>query len=302
MRIYVMSAGHTPEQEYRWTEDGRHAVSPQLGSFPDLWGAVDHEAASVALARGPGRLALLVTGMPAGQVDFQGREIRNSLLYVCPEGDEARLRCLAALALDGSLGSSLASRIQPLGPLGFTPDMGWLHRYPGAPALDNEIPSEEALASTNSEERQHELAEELRLFRLPPGDRVLVLATRNISPERLAALSVWRGLSNMVRHEAWRPIKKKSATTPARWWAISFLLFVATLLAVAGLFSWSGPPHEVRAFSSLPKTLDGGACGPLPGNLKDVSVKMKSRTSEGFNPNMDVGAKHPHPAARSSAP
>lgn len=261
MRVYVMSAGASPEHDYRWTKDGQSAEPSPLSRYPDLEAVVDQQAPSVAIARSDGRLVLFITGLQTGSTDYQNRPIRNSLFIV--GGDEPLLRDLAATALEGGLAGKVEEHIGLGGPLGFSPDMQWFEELSARSVQDEDAPKSKNQVAATTEELRGDLARQLREYRLPRRDGILVLSTRNVSTETMAREEVWRGLSNLVQHDDWRelksdPPKKKVRSSQNGLSITSVILLVVAVLVMAALVLMLRPCSEDPARQDPGTVVDGG--------------------------------------------
>ena len=237
MKVYLQSAGNSPDFDYAWQQEVPSFLSR-------VSGYIQSESPSVVLCRFEDQLFLLVTALEsATKKDFAGRVIRHSVAWICDDNDENEmlLRAIAVEALQGVLSSKVDKLVDLDRKTGFT------FREDDFQRLGNSILQEGAIEKSplddseitrkiakNSQKLKEDLAYKLQRFNLPSNYELLVVVTGIKSEDSLAQANIWRSLSSLVQSENWEPVpnKKKEGVLPKKLiQAISLLL----LLLIIGL-------------------------------------------------------------------
>lgn len=204
MNIYIQSRGIAPEDDYCWLkiEDGNQVVAiPEILNRLSLVSLIDSQTFSLVLARDKQEFILYITGLEATppEVDFMGRKIRNSLLWIA--SDEATIRALTVAALEGKLANPLEETIHrnTNSDNSFNIDTDLLKKLPDLVKLEyyNNIYMPSQLGN-NSETLRQQLALEIQTNCLPNQRQILIVISTIKSATDLERLKVWRGLSNRI--------------------------------------------------------------------------------------------------------
>ncbi len=237
MKVYLQSAGNSPDFDYAWQQEVPSFLSR-------ISGYIQSESPSVVLCRFDGQLFLLVTALEsATKKDFAGRVIRHSVAWVCDDNNENEmlLRAIAVEALQGLLSSKVDKLVDLDRKTGFT------FREDDFQRLGNSIFQEGAIENSplddseitrkiakNSQKLKDDLAFKLQRFSLPSNYELHVVVTGIKSEDSLAQANIWRSLSSLVQSENWEPVSKtkKEGVLPKKLiLAISLIL----LLLIIGL-------------------------------------------------------------------
>jgi hypothetical protein len=199
--IYVQSRGVS--KDYCWLQEiqGEITDPPNLNSVIQI---VDSEGFSLLLYRVNGQLSLLVTGLQTkNRTDNRTRRIRNSVLWVGKDSDEATLRKLAIQALSGDL----AAKVDPAvvsenNAQGFTVNFDRLKpENLGLASVENN-PADSAKIG-NLSALKNDLIGDLKKYALPKHDGMLVVVCSTVSKSSLEREQVWRGLSDQISDDDW---------------------------------------------------------------------------------------------------
>ncbi|MCF4966935.1 hypothetical protein [Nostoc sp. CMAA1605] len=212
MEIYVYSAGVSQQDDYCWqkiTENYQEKISePALVSkFKEL---LETESPSLLLARDYNQLILLITGMKASQRrDYRGRTIRNSVAWIFPksEENEQKLQELAALSLRGELDNKIDDAITQDAEYGFKVSFQEIGDIISNLNKRDRINTAESsyMLAYNSQANRDKLATLLETKSLPPQEKnvdVLIVVTGIKAEDALIKNLVWRGLSNLIKHQS----------------------------------------------------------------------------------------------------
>jgi hypothetical protein len=205
MTIYIQSRGIAPEDDYCWLkiEDANQVVAiPQILNQLGLVSLIDSQMFSLVLARHQQYFILLVTGLEAtpGEVDFMGRKIRNSLVWMSSQ--EATIRVLTVAALQGKLANPLEDAIsREVNPTqSFTVNTQKLRNLIDLVSVESCHNSYSACQlANNCESLRQQLALEIQANYLPTNHDWLIVITTIKSAQDLEKLKVWRGLSNRIQ-------------------------------------------------------------------------------------------------------
>ncbi|MFB2923679.1 hypothetical protein [Aerosakkonema funiforme] len=208
MQIYVQSCGASPNHDYIWLRDDNQQIKPPLLHCVD--GLRQKNYPSIVIAKYGEELILLIFGLTTRRgVDFQGREIFNSVVWIGKTADEAFLRMLAACALRKDRGF-LDVIDRAVIPCDERP--GFKVAWQQIKALNNRVkvgdrlPDKTRKIGKNSQKLRYELAEELSLSRLPDRQGAIVVVTGIVEGETLKKAGVWRSLSRLVDVENWHKV------------------------------------------------------------------------------------------------
>lgn len=212
MKVYLQSAGNSPDFDYAWQQEVPRFLSR-------VSGYIQSESPSVVLCRFDDQLFLLVTALEsATKKDFAGRVIRHSVAWICEDNDdnEMLLRAIAIEALQGVLSSKVDKLVDLDRKTGFTfleddfQRLGNSILQEGAignsPLAESEITRKIA---KNSLKLKEDLADKLQRFNLPSNYELLVVVTGIKSEDSLAQANIWRSLSSLVKSDKWEPVPNK---------------------------------------------------------------------------------------------
>lgn len=203
MELYVQSRGVS--KDYCWLQETKGEITdpPNLNSVIQI---VDSEGFSLLVYRVNGQLSLLVTGLKTkNRTDNRTRRIRNSVLWVGKDSDEATLRKLAIQALNGDL----AAKVDPAvvsenNAQGFTVNFDLLKPEKlDLQDVKNNPPDDKEHKVGNLSACKNELIGELDKYALPKRDGMLVVVCSTVSKSSLEREQVWRGLSDAISGDDW---------------------------------------------------------------------------------------------------
>jgi hypothetical protein len=219
MEYYIRSAGASPSQDYSWTKITRNEQKKQDPPLPpDIYKLIESEKFSAVLWRTEDDLLLLITGLQSSRTDYQGRTIRNSILWV--GDDEQRLRAIAIFALSeqNKLQSEIDKIVKSSGnnEEGFIVTLSDIERVSeksnqikGSLAAD-----EDKLIGHNSEKLRTDIVKTLQTKSLPKQLGGLVVVTELVPKQDLENAGVWRSLSTLVESENWEKVEPKPKSLP----------------------------------------------------------------------------------------
>lgn len=196
--IYVKSCGIS--KDYCWLQETKGEIvdPPNLKSVIQM---VDSDDFSLVIYRVNGQLSLLVTGLKTkNRTDNRTRRIRNTVLWVGKDSDEATLRKLAIQALNGEL----AAKVDPAvvsenNAQGFTVNFDLLKPEKlDLQDVKNNPPDDKEHKVGNLSECKEELIDDLKKYALPKRDGMLVVVCSTVSKSSLEREQVWRGLSDAI--------------------------------------------------------------------------------------------------------
>ena len=220
MKIYVQTAGFSPEHDYCWlsvNKDSQNQVDEPI-LIKEFRQLIQNEVPSVVIARNSGELLLLITGLKAGErTDFRGRKIRNSIAWVCENSDEKFLRKIAIRTLrsflgEDSLQDDVDKAVKDDNKDGIEVSFETVDRLKWEDNVTDDTPKEERRIAPNSEEEVKKLIKGLEEYKLPDGDGPLVVYTGIKAESALDEAVIWWGLSSLVEKGEWKkPLKKNSS-------------------------------------------------------------------------------------------
>ncbi|MDY7007840.1 MAG: putative Ig domain-containing protein [Cyanobacteriota bacterium] len=215
--IYVQSRGISQDYDYQWKEisfdnNTQDIVDypPLVKSFKDL---LDSKAPSLLLARSENQLLLLITDIPSQRKDYRERTIRNSVAWIGADKDEDEqiLRALAIRGLQSILEQDTSFQEEINNAVKSDTNKGFIVN---GEAIQAEIlakdkyqgltPEQDQYIAKADKERVNELIDELKKYKLPQHNGVLVVVTKNKAELALKKAKVWRGLSALVESNDWQ--------------------------------------------------------------------------------------------------
>ncbi|NET16831.1 MAG: hypothetical protein F6K08_30480 [Okeania sp. SIO1H6] len=259
MEIYIESRGFYQDDDYRWlkvTEESKTRIDKQNlpAILQEANKLIDSESASVVLSRKNNNLLCLLTGIePTERVDFADRQIRISIAWVISDSpdNERTLRMLAAMALNTEERQHFTVEISQAvslgGELGFQVDFQHLQKLTNTEQakkiLQDKLPNTTNKIAETSPQRQQELAVELKEYRLPTQQSLIVVVTGIKKEQTLIDADIWRGLSSLVLSSDWQIVNR---TLPDKNIANKLSKYFNNLMIIIGVIS---------AVSLLAKTL-----------------------------------------------
>ncbi len=247
MAIYIQSRGKNQDRDYRWLrikaeeyypENPKFLMQPIVNLSLKPVDLVESQKFSVILVARKDDYCLLVTGLKAREerLDFAGRSLRNSLLWICPrEDNEPKVRSLLIRALQGKLQRELDQTITTTGQYGFEVDYQSLVEFFDSPLnLENNQNTDFGCKiAHNSEALRQEMVLELQANPLPHQKGLLVVVTSIKSASALKATGVWRGLSNRIKDEQFVQYSSLTASKQTQKKTIFLVIAIALILSIA---------------------------------------------------------------------
>lgn len=185
---------------------------PELPELLDQ--LLDTEVQSLILYRQSSKLILAITDLASGRIDNRTRPIRNSLIWIDDNDEEAKIRAIIyeyLTAKDG-LEKDIADAITE------TPEIKI--DYQKIESIGNNNLESNALNSArliykigNLDKYKQELIDEIKSCSLPKEKGLLVFITNSKSQKTFEEAKPWRGLSNEIKNKGWISIQKKSQTS-----------------------------------------------------------------------------------------
>lgn len=212
MKIFVESAGKSPEHDYNWIDEQLKIIEkPNI--IKSFIGLLQQDSPSLLIGRKGEAFVLIVTGISSERRDYQNRIIRISVAWILKDDDdhvnEAKIRSLASKILLSKIFLSdtgeikLKETIENSVPAG--EENGFDVKFESLRSLlekepENCSPSKslDKKLEINSKDTIKQLADELKERSLPEGDRPLVVVTGIQSRADFKKAKVWRGLANFV--------------------------------------------------------------------------------------------------------
>ncbi|MEC4804291.1 MAG: hypothetical protein SAJ12_09670 [Jaaginema sp. PMC 1079.18] len=249
MVVYVQSRGLTQEHDYRWLRVNAKDQTPEIPIvlnetfFPSnikIGELIDHQKESIVLARRSNDLLLLITGLKAKQdrVDFAGRSVRNSLLWIKTKNDsnEKQVRSILLQALKGQLEAKLDDAVRVGGEYGFEVDYSKLKEignFTSETLQSHQNASDLLKVGQNSVELREELALELISNCLPERQGLLVVVTSLKKEADLKRIQVWRSLSSRVEFNEWQEFRPSAINPTSQKKTKLILSIIAISIIVA---------------------------------------------------------------------
>ena len=271
MAIYIQSRGKNQDQDYRWfrikakeyyPENPDFLLQPIINLTVRSIDLIESQKPSIVLVATLNDYYLLVTGLKATErIDFMGRPIRNSLLWICRKDSEnLKIRSLLILALRGELDRVIDKTIEISGQYGFEVDYKALKELSNSTlAIGNNEPINSCKIGKNYDSLREEIALELESNTLPNKEGLLVLVTSIKSASALKEIGVWRGLSNRVESETLEKYGSLGTTQfgeKKTLWiqvAIASILIIAIALIIIK-FTMPQQPQIKPSFPNLDKS------------------------------------------------
>jgi hypothetical protein len=237
MKVYLQSAGNSPDFDYAWQQEVPSFLSR-------ISGYIQSESPSVVLCRFDGQLFLLVTALEsATKKDFAGRVIRHSVAWICEDNDdnEMLLRAISVEALQGVFSSKVDKLVDLDRKTGFTFREEDFQTLGNSILLKGEIENSQLDDSEitrkiakNSQKLKEDLAYKLQHFSLPSNYELLVVVTGIKSEDSLSQANIWRSLSSLVQSENWKSVSntKKEDAPPKKLMMVIALVLLLVAIAV----------------------------------------------------------------------
>ncbi|WP_324283079.1 hypothetical protein VKI21_05035 [Cyanobacterium aponinum UTEX 3222] len=211
-KIFIETRGTS--EVYNWF-DALESNKKQLPQLPELVKKLaDTEFESLVLYRESRQLILAITALKSGRIDNRTRPIRNSLIWIVDNDEEAKIRAIIyeyLTAKDG-LEKDIADAITE------TPEIKI--DYQKIESIGNNNLESNALNSArliykigNLDKYKQELIDEIKSCSLPKEKGLLVFITNSKSQNTFEEAKPWRGLSNEIKNKGWISIQKKSQTS-----------------------------------------------------------------------------------------
>ena len=254
MSIYIQSRGKKQDEDYRWLKIKSNEYCPKNPDFllqpiPTLSvraiDLIESQKPSIILVATQNDYYLLVTGLKARKerIDFTGRPVRNSVLYIVKKDSEnIIIRSLLIRALRGELDREIDKTINTSSKHGFEVDYDCLkHLSNSTLAIGNNQNTDlNCKLGKNCDSLREELALELENNVLPDREGLLVLVTSLKSASALKETDVWlwRGLSNRVESEEFQqytPLADTEKKTLRLGIAIALISIIAIALIIIKL-------------------------------------------------------------------
>ncbi|MDB9493662.1 hypothetical protein PN441_03925 [Spirulina major CS-329] len=217
MKIFFQSRGISQDNGFRWLKNDEHLEEPSqelLKESVNFDSLIDSESYSIILKQKNQKLFLLITAMQAEErIDFMGRRIRNSVLWIAKREEEEKICSLLVQALENpkKFSQDIDQVVSLGGQYEFTVDFEKLNKLAlvDFKRISESGSSEETCKfCRDSEVSRKELAENLRQEKFPQKENLLLLTT--IKNElSLKEIAFWRALSKQVDPENWVAFTKK---------------------------------------------------------------------------------------------
>lgn len=276
LEVYVQSAGNPQELGYCWLDQ-----APTLLSKSNVVKLLEPNSHSLVIARSDGQLFLLIVGLSSSRQDFRGRVIRNTVLWVSPDGkEEEQLRAIAVSALRNELTEKVDQLIWTDDAIGFDFDRDKLPRLDVGIQPTNEEPEQQCKIAKLSDALRKKLASELERCRLPDGNGPLVIMTGNRNESALIEIPVWRGLSKLVKSDAdkWKDIRDPETGEKVFFAiAIALILLVAIVILVAVLLTREperDPAEDLALPTQTSKVQENIETSEIQENLLETSSQQ----------------------------
>ncbi|NES64882.1 MAG: hypothetical protein F6K24_06280 [Okeania sp. SIO2D1] len=253
MEIYIESRGFFQDDDYRWlkiTEESKARIDKQNlpAMIQEANKLIDSEYTSVVLSRKNNNLLCLLTGIkPKDRVDFVDRQIRISIAWVVIDSpdNERVLRMLAVAALNTEkrlhLTTEISQAVSLGGELGFQVDFQHIQKLTNTEQaqkiLQDKLPNTTKKIAETSLQRQQELAVELKEYRLPTQQGLIVVVTGIKKEQTLIDADIWRGLSSLVLSSDWqivhRTLPDKNLTNKLSKYFNNLMIIIGVISAVS---------------------------------------------------------------------
>ena len=218
MKIFVESAGKSPEHDYNWIDEQLKIIEkPNI--IKSFIGLLQQDSPSLLIGRKGEAFVLIVTGISSERRDYQNRIIRISVAWILKDDDdhvnEAKIRSLASKILLSKIFLSdtgeikLKETIENSVPAG--EENGFDVKFESLRSL---LEKQESSSPSKSElqpkleiksdepikqlEQLEQLAKDLKEQSLPKKDRPLVVVTGIQTYADFKKANVFRGLAKFV--------------------------------------------------------------------------------------------------------
>ncbi|WP_320060490.1 hypothetical protein [Planktothrix agardhii] len=213
MKIFVESAGKSPEHDYNWIDEQLKIIEkPNI--IKSFIGLLQQDSPSLLIGRKGEEFVLIVTGISSERRDYQNRIIRISIVWI--DDNEAKIRSLASKILLSKIFLPDTGEIDPKKSIEACVTAGGENGFKVVDFESLRSLLEEQESSKLSDEKLDEkleqksddtikqlaqlaqLAQDLKERSLPKKDRPLVVVTGIQSKADFREAKVWRGLANFV--------------------------------------------------------------------------------------------------------
>ncbi len=209
MELYVQSRGVS--KEYCWLGKNPTKSSNLPDNFKRMLEMVDGDYFSLVIYRANGQLSLLVTALKSqNRIDNRTRKIKNSVLWVGDNSDEAILRKISIQALNGELAAKIDQAVfSENNAQGFTVKFDLLKpENLGLQAVENNPDNSNKIGNLSA--CKNDLIGDLRQYSLPIQEGMLVVVVSStVSQSSLEREKVWRGLSDVISGDEWVDLSVK---------------------------------------------------------------------------------------------
>ncbi|CAD5955600.1 hypothetical protein [Planktothrix agardhii] len=213
MKIFVESAGKSPEHDYNWIDEQLKIIEkPNI--IKSFIGLLQQDSPSLLIGRKGEEFVLIVTGISSERRDYQNRIIRISIVWI--DDNEAKIRSLASKILLSKIFLPDTGEIDPKKSIEACVTAGGENGFKVVDFESLRSLLEEQESSKLSDEKLDEkleqksddtikqlaqlaqLAQDLKERSLPKKDRPLVVVTGIQSKADFREAKVWRGLAKFV--------------------------------------------------------------------------------------------------------
>jgi hypothetical protein len=228
MKIFVESAGKSPEHDYNWIDEQQKIIEkPNI--IKSFLGLLQQDSPSLLIGRKSNEFVLIVTGISSKRRDYQNRIIRISIVWIVEDNDdnEALIRNLASKILllftgEIELKQSIDACVNDEEENSFQEENGFTVVFKSLKNLlekekedsspsklleaddkDDKLEIKKELEKKSDETDESikqlaKLADDLKKQSLPKKDRPLVVVTGIQSKADFREAKVWRGLAKFV--------------------------------------------------------------------------------------------------------
>lgn len=234
MEIYIQSAGSSPDNDYCWVFEDNSQVTykkePPISTqaIPDL---ISQDFSLVLGRRNKPdnkpdkRLFLYISGLKSesNRKDFQGRQIRNSVVWLSEPNNEEESKKIFALTVKAlnnkeKLANEIEQAITAGGQFGFDVDWKIIKNIKGDDVinLDSYNQSKDNTKykiGSNTNNFRNEIAKDLKQNLLINKNKIelLVIISHFKSESSLKQTGVWRGLSDLIIEEKYEEYDPKKS-------------------------------------------------------------------------------------------
>ncbi|WP_017292604.1 hypothetical protein [Geminocystis herdmanii] len=214
MDIFVKTSNKS--KDYKWFNAENSQIQfPSISNPNQLEKLVDTEFESLVLYRESRQLILAITALKSGRTDNRTRPIRNSLIWIADNDDEAKIRAIIYeyLTAKDELESKVAKAITE------TPEIKIDYQKIKSVGDETKVKraslpqSNLAYKIGNLAQYKQDLSKEIEQYNLPKNEGLLILITDSKSKEIVEELKPWRGLSSKIYGGEWIILEKKSQSS-----------------------------------------------------------------------------------------